>query len=116
MPPQLSQSYKFKYFYFNKNPIVVGPLVILDPNVVFSSHGLLAFSLPFFFPCSSYLSFTNLDLKHNENVVTSLNESPCPRKKGLPIYLNPTTKNKIMIPLESLNNLGVQNFHRLSCV
>ncbi len=81
MPPQLPQSYKFKYFYFNKNPIVVGPLVILDPNVVFLFHGRLAFSLPLFFPSSSYLSFTNLNLKHNKNVVTSLNESLCPLKK-----------------------------------
>jgi hypothetical protein len=92
MPPQLPKSYEFKYFYFNKNPIVVGPLVILDPNVVFSSCGLLAFSLPFFFPSNSYVSFKNLDLKHNENVVTSLDESPCPPKEGLLIYSNPTTK------------------------
>ncbi len=68
MPPQLPQSYKFKYFYFNKNPIVVGPLVILDPNVVFLSHGRLAFSL------------------------TSLNESLCPPKEGLFIYSNPIAK------------------------
>jgi len=92
MPPQLPQSYKFKYFYFNKNPIVVGPLVILDPNVVFLSHGRLAFSLPLFFPSSSYLSFTNLNLKHNKNVVTSLNESLCPPKEGLFIYSNPIAK------------------------
>jgi len=31
-----TQSYKFKYFFSNRNLVMGGPLVILDPNVVFS--------------------------------------------------------------------------------
>ncbi len=86
MLPQLPQSYKFKYFYFNKNPIVVGPFIILDPNVVFFVSWSSFIFPSIFFSGSSYLSFTNLDLKHNENVVTSLNELTCPPKEGLSIY------------------------------
>ncbi len=51
MPPQLPWSYKFKFFYSNRNLVVMDvPLIVDDHNVVFSSHVLFPSSSPLFSP------------------------------------------------------------------
>jgi hypothetical protein len=69
MPPKLPQSYKFKYF-FTRNPIVGGPLLIFYLNVTSSSHGFQGSSPPLFSPCNC--DFSNVD--HDDDVM-SLDES-----------------------------------------
>jgi hypothetical protein len=65
MPPYLPQSYKFKYFFSNKNLVVGGPLLIYDPNVVSSSRGLQRSSLPLFSPCN----FDPSNVDHDDDVM-----------------------------------------------
>jgi hypothetical protein len=48
MPFQLSQSYKFKFFYYNKNSIAMDePLIIDDHSGASSSHVSLPSSIVF---------------------------------------------------------------------
>ncbi len=67
--PKLPQSYKVKYFS-SKKPVMGEPLLISNPNVTSSSHGLQGSSLPLFSPCNSNPS--NGD--HDDDVM-SLDES-----------------------------------------
>jgi len=77
--PKLPQSYQFKYF-FNRNLALGESLLISNPNVASSSHGLQGSSLPLFSPCN----FNPSNGNHDDDVM-SLDESyPIP-KMDLPV-------------------------------
>jgi hypothetical protein len=49
MPLQLPQSYKFKFFYYNRNPIATDALLIIDDHSgSSSSHATFPSSPPLF--------------------------------------------------------------------
>jgi len=89
MPLKLPQSYKFKYLFSIKNPNVGGPLLISNPNVDFSSHGIQGSSLPLFSPCN--FDFSNV----NHDDVMSLDEfNPIPKIDLLAISSKLIVKKK----------------------
>jgi hypothetical protein len=70
MAPLFPQSSKFKYFYSNKNPFIVGePLLIHDSNVASSSCGPFACFPPLFSPCN--IDISN-DLNHEDPISDDL--------------------------------------------
>ncbi len=73
MPPDLPQSYKFKYFS-NRNLVVGGPLLIYDPNVT-SSRGLQRSSLLLFSPCN----FDPSNVDHDDDVMSLDEFDPIPK-------------------------------------
>jgi hypothetical protein len=66
MPPDLPQSYIFKYFFSNRNLVVGGPLLIYDPNVISTSRGLQRSSLLLFSPCN----FDPSNVDHDDDVMS----------------------------------------------
>jgi len=74
MFPKFPQSYKFKYFY-SRNPAMGEPLLISNPNVASSFHGLQRSSLLMFSPCNSNPS--NGD--HDDDVMSLDESNPTPK-------------------------------------
>jgi hypothetical protein len=74
MLPKLPQSYKFKYF-FSRHPTLGEPLLISNPNVASSSHGLQGSSLPLFSPCN----FNPSNGDHDGDVMSFDESNPTPK-------------------------------------
>ncbi len=109
MPLKLPQSYKFKYFFFIKIPNVGGPLLISNPNVDYSSHGIQRASLPLSSPCN----FIPSNVDHNDDVMSLDGSNPILEINLHVISFKLIVKKRIMMHLEIFKILGLQNYHRL---
>jgi hypothetical protein len=124
MPRDLPQSYKFKYFFSNRNPVVGGPLLIYDPNVTSSARGLQRSSLLLFSPCN----FDPSNVDHDDDVMSLDEFDPIPKIDLFTVPFKSTIQKKnydaskkfqyswaTKLPWAKFNLSSNGNLHTIKC-